>query len=891
MILLGTIAVGGEGFTQALDALSVKASAAQISSGICGDNLTWTLEDDGTFTVSGTGNMYNYSSSSPVPWNSYSTEIRTVIIDNGVESIGNYAFYDCVALISVTLPGSVKSIGYYAFYNCTILSDVYIDNYEFRYGSIDIGSNNSQFENATKHFKEALISGDFYYEVAEDGVEIIHYKDDAGPDVTIPSEIAGKPVVRIGEAAFQARKITSVSMPASVTSIKNDAFALCPLLKTVNFSDHLTDIGDSAFYGCIKIEELTIPDSVTSIGDNAFGLNLGLKHVKLSNSLTEIPAYCFHFCLNLLSIEVPRNVTKIGDGAFSFTPLYRITFYGNIQNIGVVSFLNDVDEINELENDEGKANQCAANLLMDFLMLAYAYSEDDLNGLSLTTTDFFPDIKVYYSCSQDVWNRKEVGAANSRFTNAEQTHFNEPHNHIPGEPVVPQPVVTDCTAGGTAEEIYYCSLCGKELRREQVAIPPTAHTEGAPKRENVQVTSCAVGGTYDLVYYCEICKKEVRRETVTVAPGEHIYGGWSYDGNPYDGATTRTRKCTICGTEDTEPIGPLSADKSFENERDGVQIECGNESFEEGAVLKTVHFSFSDVANDFIFEAWNVSLMKDGKEIQPTTPIVLKLKLPEGIREEIKNQLQLWHNVDGEWILMKTWFEGDYICFVTDSLSPFSFTTDSKEPNANTVFVGEIGIPATCTTDGSYDEVCYLTKGYDRFEISRTSKGVISALGHDFSEYVYNNDATTEEDGTETAVCSRCGEKHTRVKQGTKLPSTNPVIENTNPVIDGFGIVNSNKGTLKADYKSTVIFHTTANAPDGYKIVWSNGQEGPECKFTATKSEYKISAKLVNISTGDTVQTTEEVTVKVSATFIAKIIAFFKGLFHMLPTYVDFKKQ
>ncbi|MCR5522746.1 MAG: DUF1542 domain-containing protein, partial [Clostridia bacterium] len=113
----------------------------------------------------------------------------------------------------------------------------------------------------------------------------------------------------------------------------------------------------------------------------------------------------------------------------------------------------------------------------------------------------------------------------------------------------------------------------------------------------------------------------------------------------------------------------------------------------------------------------------------------------------------------------------------------------------------------------------------------------------------------------------------------------------TAPVIDGFGIVNGSKGTLNADYKSTVIFHTTAKAPDGYKIVWSNGQEGDECKFTAIKSEYKISAKLVNNSTGETVQTTEEVTVKVSATFIAKIIAFFKSLFGSLPTYEDFKKK
>ena len=111
------------------------------------------------------------------------------------------------------------------------------------------------------------------------------------------------------------------------------------------------------------------------------------------------------------------------------------------------------------------------------------------------------------------------------------------------------------------------------------------------------------------------------------------------------------------------------------------------------------------------------------------------------------------------------------------------------------------------------------------------------------------------------------------------------------PDFSGFKIKNYNS-KLSVDYKSTVIFHTTMEAPEGYEIVWSNGAKGSECKLsTVTDKEYRISAKMVNKTTGKTEAETEEVIVTVNTGFFAKIIAFFKGLFGSLPTYEDFKKK
>ena len=95
--------------------------------------ITWNLSDDGTLTISGTGDMpsfhYDYSTySTDVPWYSKRTTIKKVVIEKGVTSIGNYAFYECLSLKSITIPSSVTSIGESAFYSCSCLTSITIPN-------------------------------------------------------------------------------------------------------------------------------------------------------------------------------------------------------------------------------------------------------------------------------------------------------------------------------------------------------------------------------------------------------------------------------------------------------------------------------------------------------------------------------------------------------------------------------------------------------------------------------------------------------------------------------------------------------------------------------------------------------------------------------------------
>ena len=103
-------------------------TALADESGSCGENLTWTLTDGGTLTISGSGAMTDYSDISEVPWYASRASVKFLSIGSGVTSIGKYAFYGCTSLTEVTLPDSVTVIGNYAFYGCTGLTSVTIPN-------------------------------------------------------------------------------------------------------------------------------------------------------------------------------------------------------------------------------------------------------------------------------------------------------------------------------------------------------------------------------------------------------------------------------------------------------------------------------------------------------------------------------------------------------------------------------------------------------------------------------------------------------------------------------------------------------------------------------------------------------------------------------------------
>ena len=137
-------------------------SAKAESSGTCGPNLKWLLNDDGVLTITGKGEMYDYSFNYSTPWR-YSV-VKRIIIGDSVTTIGEYAFYDCGHLTSVTIPNSVTTIGSEAFSDCTNLQKVNIGNSVKTIGEFAF----NKCTNITQISSEAVVpptceSGVFFY--------------------------------------------------------------------------------------------------------------------------------------------------------------------------------------------------------------------------------------------------------------------------------------------------------------------------------------------------------------------------------------------------------------------------------------------------------------------------------------------------------------------------------------------------------------------------------------------------------------------------------------------------------------------------------------------------------------------------------------------------------
>ena len=240
--------------------LSITSALAQ--GGTTGP-LTWEI-NDGTLTISGEGEMPDYGKfGAPwFAWYSYGTPIHSVVIDFGVTSIGNCAFFLVETLTEIKIPNSVARIGDNAFHGCKNMTSIVLPN--------DL-----------KNIESAAFS---------DCISLT--------SIDLPNCISN-----LGGGVFwNCSSLTSITIPNNVTQIRIGSFAHCENLVSVKIPNSVINIENSAFLKCSNLISIDIPNSVDSIGIGAFAECTSLTSIVLPNSLVSIDIGAFADCTNLTSV-------------------------------------------------------------------------------------------------------------------------------------------------------------------------------------------------------------------------------------------------------------------------------------------------------------------------------------------------------------------------------------------------------------------------------------------------------------------------------------------------------------------------------------------------------------------------------------------------------------
>lgn len=337
------------------------------TSGKCGDNATWNVAD-GVLTISGTGAMSDYETS---PWQEY--EIDAVIIEDGVTHIGSCAFYYCRSVTDITIGKNVVSIGERALDTSKLVRvDVSAEN--TAYSSVD----GVLFDKGqTKLLVYPEKKKNATYTIPESVTEI---GKNAFSGTRLRKVVLPNGLKKIGAGAFgECEKLSSITIPASVTSIEEYAFMSCYGLAEVHISDlkawcnmeisteafvegtmgitlthqlYLNDqlvtdlvipsdvenINPGAFSGCESLTSITIPEGVKSVGRDAFYACENVGRITIPKSVTSIGGFAFSYCRYVEQVDL-SSVTTIGDYAFvGCSKLKQVIFSEDLVSIGRCAF-------------------------------------------------------------------------------------------------------------------------------------------------------------------------------------------------------------------------------------------------------------------------------------------------------------------------------------------------------------------------------------------------------------------------------------------------------------------------------------------------------------------------------------------------------------------------
>ena len=365
------------------------------TSGDNGDQITWSYNTySKTLTISGSGALELVYSIEP--WYTYTDEIQTITINNGITHIGTKILSFHPNLTTVNLPKTLESYSVGAFSGCPklekftvqsgssyfatdytgslynanlttlyICPNAYTGTFEVPYTLYNIHSGAfascDQLECVVLTYRVSSIGEDVFPDSSAFKRISVTYKSeyfttdsdgtlyDKGKSTLIccPSGYSGSysmpaTVKQIRNRAFDhCDGLTSVTLSDKLSEIPEEAFYHCDNLTEVSFGSGLTKIGDRAFQQCGKLEAVLLPDGVTSIGENAFSDCSAMKTLTLGSALTSMGESAFYGCTRLESVALPEGVTDLESYVFAdCTSLKTVDLGESVTSIGNGSFRN-----------------------------------------------------------------------------------------------------------------------------------------------------------------------------------------------------------------------------------------------------------------------------------------------------------------------------------------------------------------------------------------------------------------------------------------------------------------------------------------------------------------------------------------------------------------------
>ncbi|MBR3515271.1 MAG: leucine-rich repeat protein [Lachnospiraceae bacterium] len=414
------------------------------TSGRCGRNATYTLDDNGVFTITGTGVINN----------SYGVQfmnlpIKKVIIPEGVTGIDQVTFAQCKELEEVSFPSTLTTINLMAFAECSALKEVVlpdgISTVEHSAFSGCTGMERLVIPGSLTTIEDSVFTGCKALKdlVIAEGVTTIgkgaFWKCTNLREISFPDSLT-----TIEEQAFMGSGLKSVTIPAGVSVIQKNVFNYCKDLEEVIIPDHVTTIEEGAFGNCPSLKEIYISGSVT-INPNAFDES-GLRKVTLGYGITTINDEAFIRCANLEEVIIPDSVTTMGDYVFCrCSNLKRINIPDSVTTLGAYAFIQcyKLEEVklsaNLTEIAPTAFGACSGLKQIAIPSQVTKIWFDAFSGCTKLESIAIPKsltevqenafascyklTDVYYEGSEEEWNRIRIESGNNALKNA-TIHFN-----------------------------------------------------------------------------------------------------------------------------------------------------------------------------------------------------------------------------------------------------------------------------------------------------------------------------------------------------------------------------------------------------------------------------------------------------------------------------------